>query len=264
MSNSTLQQSAFTIKLEGDLKLNGVVKVVAEGLAKPVLIIAHGFRGSKDTGFWPEVSTWFAEHGFYTVIFNFARISAKEDQLGEEVVAVASTISQELSDLLSIVTHVQRGLLPQPELAAAQQINLLGHSRSGGSLIVFANEHPEIQSISIWNGGANPNRPGTDDQELSLQQWRILEDIKENEHRFDILKKFTLLSLPALIVQGDQDSERLLISNKRLQEHVPSQTYISIKDANHTFNVEEPYAGPTPQLKQAFDATIAFLPRPTK
>lgn len=259
MSEKTIVSQPFEIKLNEQLNLRGRVKTLEEGTAKPVVVVAHGFRGFQDWAFWPEVTDRLAESGFYAVSFDFSRITAKEAGLSEQQVAEASTISQELVDLEVILQHVKKSLLPLRDEADSNRIALIGHSRSGGSSIIIAGEQPEnVQAVVVWNGGSTPAR-GASEQIVTLVQQLAAEDAEVNRERFDVLGQFKKLEQPALIVQGSSDNERLLSVNEKLREAAPDQTFVSIEGADHTFGVLHPYQGATLHLTEALNATVSFL-----
>lgn len=260
MSNQVIAVERFTIDLGGSHFIHGEVKAVEDGIAKPVLVLSHGFKGHKEWGFWPEVSRRFAEQGYYTVTYNFSRINARNEGQDERVVAAVSTVSREVRDIEAVVAGIRKGELPLANEADSKRVALLGHSRSGGSSIIYAADHAEIGAVVVWNGGSTPIRPTSEPgTELSPQEQAILADIDSNGERFNIVERFKALSIPVLFVQGDADNERLLAQNKRLQEAAPEQHFIFIAGGNHTFGAVDPYEGTTRELDEAFAETNRFL-----
>lgn len=240
MSQKALAVESFRIDLGNGLHLSGETRAVADGVRKPVLVLGHGFRGHRRWGFWPDVAGRFAEEGFYTVSFDFSRIGAKNDGLGEAEQDAASTLSRELEEWGTVLAHLRGVGLPLCEEADPARIAVLGHSRAGGSGILFAAGHPAVNAVVVWNGGA-----GAPDQ----------------EERYDVKRHFAGLAIPALIVQGDADQERLLDANRGLRAAAPSQTFVSLAGADHVFGTTDPYAGSTGHLDEAFAHTVAFLNR---
>lgn len=260
MTHAKPSLGIFTIKVQDELYIKGEVQTLQDGIKKPVLIISHGFRGHKDWGFWPSIAERFASNGFYTIRYDFSRISANRDGLDEQVIASASTVSQELADLSKLVSNLLNLELPFVHEADVSQIALLGHSRSGGSSIIYASEHEEIGAVAVWNGGRFPNhaekvKEGT----ASLIERAVHEDLSANEERYDVIRAFAALKIAALLVQGDQDNEGLLAQNKKLREAAPSQHFASIAGGDHTFGILEEYENSTVQLEQAWNETLRFL-----
>jgi uncharacterized protein len=251
MGSLTIVDKSFRIGLEEGLYIEGQVKTLETGTAKPVLLIAHGFRGTKDWGFWPEVSDRFAERGFYTVIFNFSRLSVPEEEV--EARAQHSTLSRELSDLKLLLEHVQGASLPFASESDTARIGVLGHSRAGSSAIILAAEQPSIKAAAAWNGGVNPNPPAGDPPAA------ILLDLDDNRERFNTPRLLANLETPALIVQGTADSERLLEGNRRLRANAPEQTFVQIEGADHVFGALHPFQGTTIHLEEALEVTLTFF-----
>lgn len=260
MSEKTIVSEPFDIRLNEQLSLHGNVKAVQDGSPKPVVVAVHGFRGSRDWGFWPEVTDSLAANGFYAVSFSFSRVTAKDNGLSEQVIAEASTIAQELIDLEVILRQIKQRLLPLRDEADERRVAVIGHSRAGSSSIIAAAEQPEdIQAVIVWNGGAAPQAGAKHSNDVSLVQQVIADDVKASGDRYHILSQFKTLKQPSLIVQGSKDNERLIAANARLREEVPDQTYVTIDGADHTFGAEHPYRGATLHLKEALEASLAFL-----
>ncbi|RIX53161.1 alpha/beta hydrolase [Paenibacillus nanensis] len=261
MSEQTLRSAPFEIAVSDGLKVRGRVKTQENGVRKPIVVVAHGFRGFQDWGFWPDVTDRFASRGYYTVSFDFSRIAAKEEGLDDGRVARASTQSQDVLDIEAVIRLIGEGRLPLQEEADSNRVALLGHSRSGGSGILYASENPEqVDAVIVWNGGPAPAK-SSKEPDLTPVQLAVALDYEANPERFDIASRFQELSQPALIVQGDSDSERLLAFVDRLKELAPHQSYVSIQGANHTFGAVHPYEGSNEGLDAAFEETAAFLAR---
>lgn len=259
MSEKTIVSQPFEIRLNEQLILRGRVKTLEDRKEKPVVVVAHGYRGFQDWAFWPEVTDSLAENGFFAVSFDFSRVTAKEAGKAEEIVAQASTVSQELVDIDVILQHVKQKLLPLSAEADVNRIALIGHSRAGSSSLITAAEQPEsVQAVVVWNGGSTPAR-GAGQSDATLLQQLVAEDAEENKDRFDVLAHFQALKQPALIVQGSRDNERLLAVNAKLKEASPDQAYVSIEGADHVFGVLHPYEGATLHLTEALKASLDFL-----
>ena len=77
-------------------------------------------------------------------------------------------------------------MLPLREEADVERLALLGHSRSGGSSIIFASEHDEVKAVAVWNGGGAPSLPPREpNQPLSLLEQACIDDAQRNVQRFD-------------------------------------------------------------------------------
>ncbi len=261
MGKQLLEAAQFRIELEEGLHIDGDVRTFRDGIAKPALIIGHGFRGHKDWGFWPDIAGRFAERGFYAVSFNFSRIAAAAADPHGSRAAEASTVSREIADWEAVADVLLHKDLP---LAASEadtsRLSLLGHSRAGTTGILFAAGQPAVQALIVWNGGGSPNRPVAEDgRALSLREQAIIGDLDRNADRFDVKRAFAGLSIPALVLQGEQDNARLLEHNRELRKTASWQNFGYIPGADHAFGASEPYEGATAELEQAFEASASFL-----
>ncbi|WP_159886683.1 alpha/beta hydrolase family protein [Paenibacillus puerhi] len=248
------------------------------GVRLPVLIISHGFKGFKDWGFFPYVAERFASRGFYTVTFNFSCNGVNERDFDELDKFAVNTYSREQQDLKLLLGAVKAGSLPFGEYADAGRIHLLGHSRGGGNSILAAAEHPEIRSVTTWNGNANPDlfddafkeRIAQDGvayvanartkQEMPIRAV-FYEDLRLHGERYDIARRLQEIEAPVLQVQGDQDSPRLKAGFETLRQASPrhAKAIVTIEGGNHTFGAVHPFQGTTPYLEQALEATLSFL-----
>ncbi|MEI7027088.1 alpha/beta hydrolase family protein [Paenibacillus sp. y28] len=255
MASTLVVRKEFHLDLVQGLFVHGEVKAVNDGTVKPVLIAAHGFRGHKDWGFWPYVTSWLAERGFYTVQFDFSRIGVKNSGGDEYAVQQASTFSRELADLGAVLERVLDRSLPLAEQSDPASITLLGHSRAGGSSIVFAAEHPEVSAVIAWNGGVSPAPAPASSHPV------LREDIEKNKERFNTSRLLASLTRPALLIQGSEDADRLLENHARLRQEAPHHHYVSIQGADHAFGAEHPFHRSTPHLEEALEVTYSFLTR---
>ncbi|QGQ96348.1 alpha/beta hydrolase [Paenibacillus psychroresistens] len=266
----------FEIKLGDDLTVRGETKALQDNQQKPILLVSHGFKAFKDWGFFPYITDWFAERGFYTVHFNFSRNGVNVTDFDELAKFADNTYSQDQRDIDAIVEQITEGSLPQSAGADKQCIYLLGHSRGGANSLIYALDHPEIKAVVTWNGSANPNlfddvfeaevrEKGIayTENARTKQQMPItaafFNDLAENRQRFDIIGRFANLAIPALILQGDKDFNRLLYGASKLREAAPQQTHLSIPGGTHTFGAVHPFAGTTPYLEDALAKTYNFL-----
>ncbi len=275
---SGLLQRRFEQPIDAELTLRGEVTVreAADGKPAPVVIMVHGFKSFMDWGFQPYAAAELARRGYYVVRFNFSCNGVNERDFDELDKFAVNTYSREQADLAVVWELLQEKRLPFAERADTGKIALLGHSRGGGNSIVFAAEHPDVQAVVTWNGIASADlfddafkeevarhgiayvanaRTG---QSMPIRQ-TFYDDLKQNAERFDIASQLAGLKTPVLSVQGDADSDRLKEGFRRLREAAPNQSFVTIAGGTHTFGAVHPFAGTTPQLKEALEATVRFL-----
>jgi pimeloyl-ACP methyl ester carboxylesterase len=259
-----------------DAALRGHIQVLNDGRKKPVLIVCHGFKSFKDWGFFPYITERFARAGYYTVHFNFSCNGVNLTDFDELHKFANNTYSREQEDLRLLLNELVESRLPHSEQADLSRIALLGHSRGGGNAVIFAAGHPEVKTVVTWNGIAHAdlfdnafkeeitrNGVAYTANTRTKQNMPInaifYEDLEANAERFDITGHWARLTIPMLAVQGDQDSARLTQGFETLRQAGPRHTYVTIHGAGHTFGAVHPFAGTTPQLEEAVEATLQFL-----
>lgn len=254
----TIVAVPFRLPLEDGQYIRGAVKTTGGTGRKPAVVVSHGFRGHKDWAFWPEVTDRLAAEGFYTVGFDYSRVSAREEGASEARIAEVSTLTRELEELAIVTDALRAGRLPLPGQADASRLGLIGHSRAGGGAIVYAAEHEDLRALVVWNGGSAPARnPGEGGR--TLLEVALDDDLARHAGRFALEERLGAVRADALIVQGGADREALLAQNGTFRAVAPQQHFHDIERADHTFNVTHPYAGTTPELEEALAVTIGFL-----
>lgn len=267
---------AFTIDSGDDLYIRGNIHTNTDRNLKPVIVLCHGFKGFKDWGFFPYAAEKMAEKGFHVIRFNFSCNGVAAEDFDELDKFAVNTYSREQEDLGILLDYIQNRRLPFSNEFDLDRLALVGHSRGGGTSLLFAAEHADIKAVVTWNGIANvdlfdeqlkdeirKNGIGYIANARTKQQMPIrsivLEDMEKHKDRFDILSRIKELRIPVLIIQGNDDMERLVKGAALMKEAVPHQSFFSIPDANHTFGAVHPFRGTTPQLEDALGRTISFL-----
>ncbi|MWC28826.1 alpha/beta hydrolase family protein [Paenibacillus sp. MMS18-CY102] len=267
----------FVLSLGNDLWLRGDVRVIDDGQAKPVVIVSHGFKGFKDWGWFPYVAESLAERGFGVISFNYSRNGVNETDFDELEKFARNTYSRDQEDLAALYAALLHGELPLASILNLQHLYLVGHSRGGGSSIVFADEHPTaIRAVATWNSNANPNlfdaafrdevrRNGVayvanarTKQQMPIRA-DFFDDLERSGERFNIAARAGQLITPLLVIQGDRDSERILSGNRQLRESAQQALHITIAGADHTFNSGHPFVGTSDALEHAIARTAQFF-----
>lgn len=271
-----VRKEQFTLQLGQDLFLRGDVRIIEDGQIKPILIVVHGFKGFKDWGMFPYLCEAFARKGYAVISFNFTCNGVGVTDFDELDKFAINTYSREQADLDALISHVIEGTLPLSNDFDTERIALLGHSRGGGNSIIYASSQKAIRAVATWNGIADVNLFGEAFRVEVLergvgyvanarthQQMPIRDvfftDIDSNTERFDIAAVLASLPIPVLLLQGDQDAERLLSGNRKLREAAPDQEHATIQGGNHTFGAVHPFAGTTEYLERALQLTEQFL-----
>ncbi len=257
--------------------IRGDVRVPDGPPPRTAVIVVHGFKSFKDWGFFPWVCERLAGAGHSTISFNFSRngVGADPDRLSDLERFGSNTLSLELEELRRMLAEVLDGdLLPRRPRKAA----LLGHGRGGAHAVLAAAAEPRVRALVTWAALARFDRWSEETRELWRADGRVwvpnprtgeqmplgvgfLEDFEAKRDALDVMSAARRLHAPWLIVQGTDDltvwpseAETLTRANAGARLHL-------VERAGHTFGAAHPFAGPTPELREAMDRTLEHLRR---
>jgi pimeloyl-ACP methyl ester carboxylesterase len=250
---------------------------------KPVVIFCHGYKGFKDWGAWDLVASKFAEAGFFFVKFNFSHNGGTPQQPIDfpDLEAFAqNNFTKELDDLAAIIDLVETQNTFSSEIKA-HTINLIGHSRGGGIVLIKAKEDSRIKKVVTWAGVSDFKsrfQTGTPmfnhwketgvfyvENARTKQQlphyFQFFEDFIKNENRLTIKQAVSSLQKPYLIVHGTNDTTVTLEEAKQLNKWSSNSKLAIIKDANHVFGAQHPWKEKTlpGELQEVIRETVNFL-----
>jgi dienelactone hydrolase len=273
----------FKLERPGGGTLRGVVDLPEVPGRCPAVVICHGFKGFMDWGFFPAVAELLAQRGFVTVRFNLAGSGMLP---GDELVSdprafSANTYSAELSDLLRVLEATGDEIAD--DRVDRDRLGLFGHSRGGAAAILAAASQPwrdRIRALVTWAAISHVDRYTPEEkrvwrvtgelpvvntrtgQQLALGRG-LLEDVERHAAgSLDILAAAGRLAAPWLIVHGADDESVPAAEAAELAERAAgAHELLVIPGAGHTFGAKHPFAGPTPHLIQALNATQTWFRR---
>lgn len=245
---------------------------------KPLVIFVHGFKGFKDWGTHNLVGTYFAEHGFNFLKFNFSHngIGQKQGDIFDDLEGFSNnTFSKELFDLNQVITFALSG----EQFSKPSDIFLIGHSLGGGICIIQASEDKAVKKLATWASLSSFRNLWSPEQEQNWikkevlyflnsrtnQQMPIssglLRDLNEHTERLDILSAARKLSQPWLIIHGEDDKGVDFKHAYELHNQQPKSQLLRIPAADHVFNAKHPWEKDylPDALKHACNATIDFF-----
>ena len=273
-----MTHARFTLESRLGEPIHGDLRLPDAPGPHPAVVVCHGFKGFKDWGFHPWLGTRLAEAGLAAVHFNFSRNGVREaDGDIEDLDAFRrNTLSIERDDLDTVLDAVLSGKLGAP--LDPSRLGLAGHSRGGGVALLGAAERPEVKALSTWASVSHFDRI-TD--EATLVEWRragvfevlnsrtgqvlpmgveFLEDVLGNLDRLHLLVAARRLRVPWLLLHGTADetvpfaeAEALARASER------GARLVAIDGGGHTFGAVHPFAGPTPHLEAAAEATLGHF-----
>jgi pimeloyl-ACP methyl ester carboxylesterase len=285
MSATRRVTAPFTLPAPSGATLHGLIDFPAAPGERPAVVICHGFKGFMEWGFFPALAELLAERGFVAVRFN---LSGTGMQPGDELVTDPAafrdnTHSRELAELVAVLDAAGGEIAPGR--IDRGRLGLLGHSRGGAAAILAAARPPwreRLRGLVTWAAIATVDRYTAEqkeawqrDGELPVVNARtgqrlalglsLLADVEQNGGgggSLDVLAAAAARIAPWLIVHGEDD-ESVSPGDARFlaASAAPPAELLLIPGASHTLGSRHPFAGPTPHLIGALNATQTWFRR---
>lgn len=252
-------------------------------IAKPIVVFCHGYKGFKDWGAWDLVAKAFAKAGFFFLKFNFSHNGGTIEQpidFPDLEAFSKNNYSLELDDLERVLYFVTSGN-PYSEQLDPTNINLIGHSRGGGIVLIKAEENPVVKKVISLAGvsdfksrfhegsegfkkwketGRTFVENGRTKQQMP-HDWQFYEDFKANENRLTIERAVRNLKIPQLIIHGSNDSSVDVEEARNINGWNSESSFEIISNADHVFgsNHPWPHSKLPNDLQKAVDLMMAFI-----
>ena len=232
---------------------------------KPIVIFCHGYKGYKDWGAWNLAAEEFAAEELFFVKFNFSHNGGTVENPIDfpDLEAFGhNNFVLELDDLETVIDW----LLGNSEIkneAYFENITLIGHSRGGGIVTLKASENSKVSKVISWAGVSDYGSRFPKDEKF-LQYWekegvsyienartkqqmphyfQFYTNFKENEERLTIKNAVTKLSIPHLIIQGENDEVVKPNEAENLHRWNPKSELIVVEGMNHPLGCTQPWEG---------------------
>jgi len=248
----------------------------------PAVVLCHGFKGFMTWGFHPYLAELLAARGMAALQLNFSGSGhgPGDDRVTDLEAFRRNTPSRERDDAMRVLSaagsEVGAGAVDPSRLA------LFGHSRGGAAaLLAAASEawRDALRALVTWSTIATFERFGPEvvrewrergfvtvvnartGQELALGV-ELLDDLERHRSALDLAAAAGRRTAPWLIVHGSEDETVPVDEGRRLFAAAaqPAELLV-VEGGSHTFGALHPFAGPTPQLITAMNATVAWLRR---
>ena len=259
-----------------------------DGKPKPIVIFCHGYKGFKDWGAWDKMGERIADEGFFFIKFNFSHNGTDPENLTEfrNIEAFGdNNYIKELDDLQSVLDWI---LLPDFKFGTQikpDDINLIGHSRGGGIVILKAAEDkritklitlasvsdygsrfPEGKKLEAWEKKGVQYIVNTRTGRQLPHHYQFYKNFKENKERLNIKKAAKKLKVPHLIAHGSSDTSVSIGEAGNLFEWSPAPKLLLVENADHVFGVSHPWNGEElpKEFKHVITKSIDFLKADSK
>jgi dipeptidyl aminopeptidase/acylaminoacyl peptidase len=277
-----MKAASYIIQGKHDKSILIDSKYLENGTKKPIILFCHGYKGFKDWGAWNLMAEKFANSGFFFIKFNFSYNGGTLEEPIDfpDLEAFGhNNYTKELEDLEAVIDWVLLNETIKKE-ADTDNINLLGHSRGGGIVLIKAEEDNRIKKV-ISLAGVSDYKVRFP-QGIALNNWKkdgvyfaengrtkqqmphyfqFFTDFIENEERLTINRAVKNLKIPHLIIHGSGDTSVSVEEAKQLHKWNPKSKLKIIDGANHVFGASHPWtSNKIPNsLQKAIDITISFI-----
>lgn len=270
-----VEMEVLDLRSDDDLPLRVDLRHDRSRPVRGKVIVCHGFKGFRRWGFFPWVGEQLAVAGWMSAVLDFSHNGIGEDpeEFGRLDLFESNCYSKEMSDLETVLAAVRAR---EP---VAAPVALLGHSRAAMNVVVCAGEQPRIGAVVTWNGVAHALRISSRQLEQMERERRLeftnartgqrmamsfdfVQDLRDNADRFDLQRVARHLAVPHLIVHAAADmavpfEEASLLQAGR--ENPARCRVLEIAGSTHTFGATHPFAGTTPALEEAMNASLDWL-----
>jgi pimeloyl-ACP methyl ester carboxylesterase len=254
----------------------------ANAHAKQVVVFCHGFKGFKDWGPFNKIANHFADNDIVFVKFNFSfNGTTTNDPVNFcDLKAFGNNnFCKELDDLSLVLDWIENCQELKGEIDTSK-ISLFGHSRGGSIVMLKTAEDRRVGKVISWASPSNflerlPKKEklvkwkelgvayiynGRTKQNMPMY-FQFYENCIKFAKRLNIQNAVSKMSIPHLLVHGNDDPTVLLSEALNIKSWNPDIDLHIIDGANHVLGGFHPYALEKfpKDLQEAIDVTIKFL-----
>ena len=270
-------ESDFTLSHPNQLKVRCTLRIPeGRGIVTPV-VVAHGFLGFKDWGFFPYLGRRLGEAGFAAIAFNHALSGIRDNpwKIDDPEGFSRNSTTQELRDWDLVMDALLLGTVPLADRMRLNAVGAIGHSRGGSYAILLSRQVPQIASIVTWGAIRTFDRFDAE----TRRRWRnqgylevageeretplkmgvaALEALERDDRRLEVLKAVRESTIPIMFLHGRQDRRVPMSEGERLWQCADPQLcrFHVIENAGHTFRTPHPMTTPSLPLLEAVSKTI--------
>ena len=249
---------------------------------KQVVVFCHGFKGFKDWGPFNEIANHFADNDIVFVKFNFSYNGTTTNDpinFGDLKAFGNNNFCKELDDLSLVLDWIENCHELKGEINSSK-ISLFGHSRGGSIAMLKSAEDNRVRKVISWASPSNflerlPKKEklakwkelgvayiynGRTKQNMPMY-FQFYENCIKFAKRLNIQNAVSMMSIPHLLVHGNDDPTVLLSEAVNIKSWNPDIDLHIIDGANHVLGGFHPYALEKfpKDLQEAIDVTIKFL-----
>ena len=245
-----------------------------------LVLVAPGFLGFKDWGFFPHLCQQLCFSGFATLCFTHALAGIRENpyEITDLETSSNNSTTQELNDWELLLDAILGQRFPLSQYLRVNAFGVMGHSRGGSYGILMARKIPQIQSVVTWGAISTFQRFDRETQKRWREQGQLevgknfsgkpielkvkaLDALERNYDRLDVVRAIRELTIPVLLLHGREDKRVCKKESQKLWERSLrdlSQFHI-IEAAGHSFRTQHSFKSPSQPLTEAVNRTIRWF-----
>lgn len=277
-----VNRTPFAFDVRSDDPIRGDLWMPEGAVDGCAVVVCHGFKGFKDWGFFPWVCEETARRTGCTVAsFNFTGSGIGEDpETFSELDRFArNTLTREQEDLEAMLDRLAVGRAGEAVYSPLRRFGLLGHSRGGATAVLKAATRRQVRALATWSAVASVERYEAEHastweeggtvtienartgQRMPLKR-NVLDDVRANRDRLDVLRAAGAVTVPWLIVHGEEDESVPVAEGRALAGAAgEGAELVTIAGAGHTFGAGHPFGGAPDALEEALARTAAHFRR---
>jgi len=200
----------------------------------PVIVLVHGFAGSKDeNGLFKDAESYFSHHGFNTFRFDFSGCGGSSGDF------IDATLRSHVDDLRTVLDHISKSHQGRP-------IVVLGFSL-GATVALLLND-PRVVAYALWSPALSPAkdmypRYATANIRTAIASQgfypkaglRLGAQMLADLSRCSLERLAPSLESPVLLVHGTGDSRISWKTTTRFKNLFRSAETTIINGADHSF-----------------------------
>ncbi|RMG39156.1 MAG: alpha/beta fold hydrolase [Candidatus Dadabacteria bacterium] len=273
----TIELNKFEIPVSDQAAIRGDLRYQAGSISeRPLVIIAHGFKGFKDHSFFPYLGEKLAEDGFVTIVFNFSHngIGSDSQEFDRLDLFKNNTFKREQDDLKILLDKIESRAITPSSVYRPNGIGLVGHSRGGVAVLTTGARDSRVRAVATLASLAHFPEFSKED----IDRWReegvyyvenkrtgqmmplgteLLEEMLSQPDMIENAAKN--LNKPLLVIHGDSDETVPVAAANKLAAWAADSQLTIIKGAGHTFGAVHPFSGPTAELNEVVKELSRFF-----
>jgi pimeloyl-ACP methyl ester carboxylesterase len=266
-TNKMIEENIIITSTVHNKPISADLRYISNKEKKPLILFVHGFKGFKDWGIFNLMADKFAKHGFIFMKINLSHNGTTPEKLNDFADLEAfgnNNFSIELDDLKDTIDYLfsSSKIIPDNEINL-ENLNLMGHSRGGGLILLKAREEKRIKKVITLAAISDLSKRWP---QSFLDEWRakgvqyienkrtnqmmplyvqLYDDVINNTERLSIPNAVKEIKQPLLAFHGTEDETLPVEMAYQIKEWKPDAELVIVEGENHVFGAAHPWGKPT-------------------